>query len=452
MRITIVGAGIIGANLAKDLAEQNHEVYMVEKDPEVAAKVNEKIDAKMITGEGSDPNILKEAGVESADLVIAVTASDETNFVVCSLAAIFGAKKRIARIRNLALSQIVDEMGHEHFSIDEIINPELVAADRIVKLIKAPGSHEVADFAEGKILLRSFIIPEHSPLCHMKVEELKDEYSPWPFLIIAIKRNNDVVIPKGETTLENGDRIYVLLPAASLGEFLAFIDPDARRAEKIIIYGATSMGEKVAKDLLGYVREIVILEEDEAAAHAIAGRLNSVRVINGSPSEADILKECGIEATDVFISASTNDHSNLVSAVLAKSMGAKKTIILTQQPDYLLIKDSLNIDIMINPRFLAVEQILRLVRGQGVNAVTKLMGCNAEALELVPAEGSPITKAPLKNISFPVNSIVGAVFRGNEAFLADGNTQINKGDVTIVFCQEDCVPKVQKLFIRKKFL
>ncbi|MDP8266898.1 MAG: Trk system potassium transporter TrkA [Candidatus Aceula meridiana] len=452
MKITIVGAGIIGSNLAKDLAEQNHEVYIVEKDPEVAAKVNEKIDAKMIEGEGSDPNILKEAGIESADLVIAVTASDEVNFVVCSLAEAFGAKKRIARIRNPSLSQTINSIGHDHFSIDEIINPELVAAQQIVKLVKAPGSHEVADFAEGRILLRSFVISEKSPLRHMRVGDLKDEYSPWPFLIIAIKREAEVIIPKGNTIVEEKDRIYVLLPTNSLGEFLAFVDPDVRRPEKVIIYGATIMGERIARDLLGYAKEVVILEENENIANSLAGRLNNVRVFNGSPSEAEILKECGVEVADVFISASASDHSNLVCAVLAKRMGAKKTIIVTQQPDFLAIKDSLDIDLMINPRFLAVDQILRLVRGRGVNAVIKIVGCNAEALELVPERDSPITRASLKDIKFPQNCIVGAVFRENEAFLADGNTKINAGEETIVFCHEDCVPKIQKLFTRKKFL
>ncbi len=450
MKITIVGAGVIGSNLAKDLSEQKHEVYIVEKDSEVASKANEKIDAKVLTGEGSDPEVLKQAGIESADLVIAVTASDETNFVVSALAEAYGAKKKIARIRKLSLNRALEEFGTSHFFIDEIINPEQVAAQQIVKIVKAPGSHEVADFADGKIFLRSFVIPEHSPFCNARLSDLKEDDSPWPFLIIAIKRDKDIIIPKGDALLQKGDRIYVLLPANSLGEFLTFIDPDTKRPEKIVIYGATSIGEKVAKDLCGYVRDIIILEENEIEAQAIAGRLDKVRIINGSPSEADILKECGIEATDVFISASNNDHSNLVSAVLAKKTGAKKTIIMTQQPDYMSIRGSLDIDVMVNPRFLAVDQILRLVRGKGVNAVTKLAGSDAEALEMIPEEGSAITKAPLKDIKFPKDAIIGAVFRANDVLLADGNMQIRASERVIVFCHEQCVGQIQKLFTRKK--
>ncbi len=452
MKITIVGAGVIGSNLAKDLSDQNHEVYVVEKNPEVANKANEKLDAKVLTGEGSNPSILRQAGVESADLVIAVTASDETNFVVCSLAEAYGAKKRIARIRNLPLSQALDDFGYSRFSIDEIINPEQVAAEQIVKIVKAPGSHEGADFGNGKILLRSFIVPESSPLCCVKIQDLRNDESPWPFLIVAVKRDNEIIIPKGDFVIEKEDRVFVLLPAASLGEFLAFVDPNTRRPEKVVIYGATNIGEKIAQDLKGYVRDIVVLEENEKEALEVAGRLNNVRVINGSPSEKEILKECGIEAVDVFISASDGDHSNLVSAVLAKKAGAKKTIIVTQHPDYMSILESLEIDVMINPRFLAVDQILRLVRGEGVNAVTKIVGCNAEALELIPEEDSPITKAPLKDIKFPKDAIIGAVFRDDDVILADGNTLIQEGEGTIVFCREECVTKLQKLFIRKKIL
>ncbi|MDD3374169.1 MAG: Trk system potassium transporter TrkA [Candidatus Omnitrophica bacterium] len=450
MKITIVGAGIIGSNLAKDLSDQNHEVYVVEKNPEIAAKANEKLDAKVIVGEGSDPEILKQAGVESADLVIAVTASDETNFVVCSLADAYGAKKKIARIRNLPLSQALNKFGYSRFSIDEIINPEQVAAEQTVKIVMAPGSHEVADFGDGKILLRSFVVLENSPLCNAKIEDFRNDDSPWPFLIIAVKRDNSVVIPKGDIVIQKADRIYVLLPAASLGEFLAFVNPDARRAEKVVIYGATSIGERIAQDLVGHVRDILILEENEEEALEAAGKLTNVRVINGSPSEKELLKECGMEAVDVFISASENDHSNLVSAVLAKKAGAKKTIIITQQPDYMTIMESLEIDVMINPRFLAVDQILRLVRGDGVNAVTKIVGCNAEALELVPEQGSPITKAPLKDVKFPKDSIIGAVFRDDDVLLADGNTHIREGEGTIVFCHEKCIVPLQKLFTRKK--
>ena len=210
------------------------------------------------------------------------------------------------------------------------------------------------------------------------------------------------------------------------------------------------MGQRVAKALSEKIRDVILLEEDPLIAEKAAGALESIRVINGTASEKDILVECGIEATDAFIATSGNDHSNLVSAVLAKKMGAKRTAIITQHPDYMSIVDALKIDALINPRLLAMQQILRLVRGKGIQSVTKMMDCDAEALEFIPEPGAPITKTLIKNINFPKNSIVGAVSREDEVILVDGETEIKAGERVIVFCQESAVKKLQSLFIHKK--
>lgn len=450
MKIIIVGAGKIGSGLARSLSGEDHEVYLIEKNEEVARRIEEKIDSQVVVGNGADPDILHKVSVKDADLVLAVTTSDETNLVVCSLAGAFGAKRRIARVRNASLSKALVEIGYGQFHVDEIINPELLAAQAIVRTIQAPGANEVADFADGKILLRAFDIPASSPLCGLKMAELRDEDFPWPFLIISIVRNKQVLIPTGDTTVEANDHIYVLLPAASLGEFLTFMNPEARKLNKVVIYGATITGEEVARLISGHVRDVVLIEEDPQQAETIAGKLKSARIINGSAAEKDILTECGIEAADAFVAASLNDHSNLISSVLAKKLGAKITMITTQQRDYLSIVDAMDIDVIINPHTLAVEQILHLVRGKGVSSVTKLVECKSEALELIPEEGSPITRAPIKDINFPKNAIIGAVYSGLRVVLATGDTQIKPGEKVIIFCQESAVKKVQALFTHKK--
>jgi len=449
MKIIIVGAGRIGINLAKSLSDENNEVYLIERNEQIAGRASEKLDIKVIVGNGADPDILQRAQVSESELVLAVTTSDETNLVVCSLAAMFGAKRRIARVRNTSLSTTLVDFGYHQFNINEIINPELVAAQAIVKIIETPGAREVSDFADGKILLRAFDIPEASPLCGQKIEDLREEDFPWPFLIISIVREDDVIIPKGGTTINAEDRIYALLPPESLGEFLIFINPEVRLPKKVVIYGATITGKHVALGLSEKVRDIVFLEENMEKAKEFAGELGAVRVINGSASEGDILTECGIEAADVFIAASDNDHSNLISSVLAKKMGAKITIITTQQADYRPLIGILDIDAIISPHHIAVEQILHLVRGKGISAVTKLLECDAEAVEFIPEKGSLVTKDVIKNIKFPKNAIIGAVSDNGKAFLANGDTQIKEGEKVIVFCQETAVKKLQELFTRK---
>jgi len=452
MKTIIVGAGRIGTSLAKSLAHENSEVYLIEKDEQVARKKREKLDVKVIVGNGADPDVLERAQVKEAQLVLAVSTSDETNLVVCSLAGLFGAKRCIARVRNKSLSDSLEKYGYDQFKIDEIINPELVAAQAIGKIVQTPGASEVADFADGKILLRAFDILASSPLCGLKISDFRDDDFPWPFLIVSIVRDESVIIPKGDTAIEEGDHIYVLLPASSLGEFLIFINPDVKLPRKIIIYGATITGMHVAKDLTGNGRDLLLIEEDSEIAKDVAGQLEDVRIINGSASEQDILTECGIEATDVFIATTNNDHSNLISSVLAKKMGAKTTIITTQQQDYTAIVHALDIDAIISPHYLAVEQILRLVRGKEISAVTKLLEGEAEALEFVPEANSPVTKGPLKDIKLPKNSIIGAVYSGEEVILAGGDVQIKAGERVIVFCHESAVKKLRAFFTCKKYI
>jgi len=291
MKILIVGAGRIGSNLAKTLSEENHGVFVIEQDEETARKADEQLDVKVITGSGTDPEILKQAGVVDADLVVAVTLSDETNIAVCALAASYGVKRRIARVRHKGLSDEIMAQGYAYFHLHEIINPEEVAAKAITKAIETPGACEIGEFAEGKLFLRAFDVPEHSPMCGLPIEEFHAEDFPWPFLVVAVKRNDDVIIPKGETTINPLDRIYVLLPSKSVGEFLSFIDPNLKKPKKVIIYGATATGEHVAKTLAEKVKHLVLLEEDNRKAEQVAGKIDSLRVIQGSGAEKEVLKE-----------------------------------------------------------------------------------------------------------------------------------------------------------------
>jgi trk system potassium uptake protein TrkA len=349
----------------------------------------------------------------------------------------------------MALTQIVQKYGHEHFYVDEIINPDEFAAQTIVKVIEAPGSKEVADFADGRILLRSFDIPGDSPLAGVSLGTLGESDFPWPFLVVAIHRDRKVIIPRGSDIVLHGDRIYVLLPKQSLAEFLTFVHPSVRLPRKVIVYGATDTGTSLARSLTAKVKEVVLLEENRTRAGKVAGELADVRVIHGMPSDADILRECGVEVTDTYIAVSGSDHHNLISAVLAKQMGAKRTVIIAHQPDYTPIVEGLGIDSFINPRLLATDQILRLIRGARVSQLASLPECKSQVLEFVPAPGSPITTRLLRDLKFPKNAIVGAVDRGDEVILAGGNTQVNPGDSVVVFSKENALEKLEKVFAGK---
>lgn len=452
LKLIVCGAGIIGSNLAKNLSEEGHEVTLIEQKPGVAERAAEKLDVQVRVGSAFEPQILEQAGVEQADMVIAVTNSDVANLTICSLAAAYGAKKKIARVRDMALSELVERHGHDHFHFDEIINPDEVTAQTIVKVLEAPGSREVADFAAGKILLRSFSVPEESPLVGERLGDLREFDFPWPFVMVAINRGGKVTVPRGEDVIHASDRIYVLLPKPSLAEFLTFVYDSVRLPKKVIIYGATNTGTSLAKILSEKVPDVVLLEENRSRAEKVAGELDNVRVIHGLASETDILRECGVEAVDAYIAVSSSDHHNLISAVLAKQMGAKITVITTHQPDYTPIVEGLGIDVLINPRLLATDQIMRIVRGERISHVASLPEVKAEVMELVAEPDSPITRKPLKDIKFPKNSIIGAISRGNDVILASGDSHVQAGEPVVVFCQEDAVPQLEKMFTRRKVL
>ena len=451
-RLIVCGAGVIGSNLAKNLSEEGHEVNLIEQKPNVAARATDKLDVQVTVGSAFEPQVLEDAGVAQADMVIAVTNSDVANLAICSLAAAYGAKKMIARVRDMALSGIVESHGHDHFHVDEIINPDEVAAQTIVKIMQAPGSREVADFAGGKILLRSFDVPEESPLVGERLGNLRESDFPWPFVMVAINRNGKVNIPRGDDMVESQDRIYVLLPKPSLAEFLTFVHPSVRLPKKVVIYGATNTGTSLAKSLSEKVPDVVLLEEGRSKAEKVAGELSDVLVIHGLASETDILRECGVEAADAYVAVSGSDHHNLISAVLAKQMGAKTTVIATHQPDYTPIVEGLGIDVLINPRLLATDQIMRIVRGERISHVASLPEVKAEVLELVPEPDSPITRKPLKDLKFPKNSIIGAFSREDEVILASGDSHVRAGEPVVAFCHEGVVPQLEKLFTKKKIL
>jgi trk system potassium uptake protein TrkA len=450
MKLVICGAGVIGSNLGRYLAEEGHEVNLIEQDEKAARQAGEKLDVRVLVGSASNPSTLELAGIAESDMVVAVTDSDLSNLAICALAAAYGTKRRIARVRSMGLNDVIHRFGLAHFHLDEIINPDEVAAQAIVKVLAAPGSREVADFADDKVLLRSFVIPPGSPLIGVRLEDLKARDFPWPFLVVAINRSGLVIIPGGDDAVDAGDRIYVMLPKPSLPEFLTFVHPEVKLPRKVIVYGATNTGVSLSMSLVDRVAEVILLEEDRKLAEKVAGTLSRVRVISGSAAEADILHECGIEATDAFIAVSGSDHSNLVSAVLAKKMGAKTTVITTNQPEYVGIVGALDIDAVINPRLLATDQILRLVRGGRISTVATLPECKAEVLELIPEPDSPVTKKPIRDLKLPKKCIIGAVHRGSEVVLASGETHIHAGEQVVVFCDEEAVAALQKFFSRKK--
>lgn len=448
MKILIVGAGAVGFNLAKQLSNEGHDISVVEPDEALVNKINEKLDVFVVKGEGSSPSMLETCGIRETEMILAVTNSDEVNIVVCMLANQYGVKKKIARIRNYEFTSKNFFMKENDFCIDRMINPDLITVNSILKIIETPGSTYVADFKDINVVLRGFNVPGDAPIVGRHLSELKEIGSAGSFLIVAIQRGEDMIIPSGETVIQSNDNIFVVVAEAGIPYFLPMVTKRSEKVAKVLIYGATNTGLLLSKRLESSSIEVTLIEPQQKLAEKAASDLVKAVVLHGSATDIDLLKETSIETMNFFIAASNDDQSNLLATMLAKKFGAKKTIVITDEPSYVTIFSSLGIDIVINPRQIMVSSILQYVRRGQIPSVVKVNESDAEAIEFVVEEGSKIEGKQLSNVKFPQGSILGAIIRNGVMDIPSGKSVINSGDRVIVFSLPTAIEKVQSLFCK----
>lgn len=450
MKILIVGAGAVGFNLARQLSKEGHDISVVERDIDLVKRIAEKLDVFVASGSASSPAILEKAGIKNADMVLAVTDSDEINMVVCMLSHSYGVKTKIARIRNPEFTDEQFILHQNEFHIDHIVNPEKITINSILNIIGTPGSIYVADFTAGDILLRGFSVPDDAPIAGKKLSELREIESTDSFLIVAIQRNEEMLIPTGETKLMPNDNIFVLVAKEALPYFLPMVNRRADEVEKVIIYGVNRASLELAKKLEEQKIGVTIIEPDKEKTQQAATVLDKTIVLQGSALDIDLLKEASIDIADFFVALSENEQDNILSSLLAKRLGAKKAIVLTADPVFVPIINSLGMDIVINPRLITVGSILQHIRRGHALSVVKFHNSEAEAMELVAEKDSKIVGKSLREISFPQGSILGAIVREGVMQIPTGNTRINPGESVIVFALPNAIEKVQSLFSGKK--
>ncbi len=450
MKILVIGAGAVGFNLARQLSKEGHDISVVEKSHDLVKRIGEKMDVSVVSGSASSLTVLEEAGIKGTDMVLAVTNSDEINMVVCMLAHHYGVKTKIARIRSPEFTEGQPVMHQNGFHIDHVVNPENITVNSILNIIGTPGAIYVADFTEGDILLRGFSVPDDAPIAGKKLSELKEVESTDSFLIVAIQRNEEMVIPTGETKIMPHDNIFVLVAKAALPYFLPMVNRRADEVEKVVIYGVNRASIELAKKLEEQRVQVTVIEPDSEKTQQAATVLNKTVILQGDALDIDLLKEASIDISDFFVAVSGSEQANILSALLAKRLGAKKAIVLTVDPAFVPIINSLGMDIVINPRLITVGSILQHIRRGHTLSVVKFQQSEAEAIELVAAEGSKIVGKHLREVPFPQGSILGALVREGVMQIPAGNTIINPGERVIVFALPNAIEKVQSLFIGKK--
>ncbi len=452
MRILIAGAGIVGSNLAAQLSIEGHEISLVDIDPAVLRPLTDKLDVLTVVGSASSPSTLEKAGIASAEMVIAVTQSDEVNMIVCALAAEHNVPVKIARIRNEEFSGDKPLFDPKEFGIDKAINPEQNAVDYIIKYIETPGATDVADFAGGRVFMRGFMVTQDMPIANQALMELKQMEAMKSVLIVGLYRDGKLSIPnKGDVVIKPGDNIFAVMSKESLEPFLTLLNKRKGETKKLVIYGATITGIGLAAQMEQYVDNIVIIDHDPDRAKLASRKLADTLVLQGEGTDIDTLRDAGVGAADYFVAVSGDNEDNLMASLLAQKEGAKRTIVLTTESRYISVLKSIGLEVVINPRLITAGIILQHVRKGGVVSAIPIRDSEAEVLELVAEERTRGVGKPLHKIwrKFVGGSIVGAIMRDGELIIPDGNSVIQPGDNVIVFALPEAIGDVEHLFVKR---
>jgi len=449
MKIIIAGAGEVGFHLAKLLSYESQEITLIDTNKASLAYAENHLDIKVLKGDATSIAILKEAKVNNSDLLIAVTASETTNITVCVLAKQLGSKRTIARISNTEFITNKDEVGFTRFGIDELISPESLAASEIELLLDQSAFNDSYQFEGGALTMVSLNLSRTASFVGKSVKDAAQLFSEIHFVPIAIQRfgTQYTIIPRGDTQFKEGDTVVFITSEGGGEELCKMTGKINEPIKDVMILGGSKIGYKTSRDLSLRNFNVKLIEKNKDVAFDFADELENVLVINGDGRNVELLDEENIENMDAFISVTGNSETNIMSCLVAKSKGVRKTIALVENMDYFELSQSIGIDTLINKKLLAANNIFRYIRKGEVVAMTKLNNMNAELLEFKVKATSKICNKLIKDIEFPRSAIIGGVIRDGEGLIALGGFRIEDGDYIVVCCLPRSIKQVEKLFL-----
>ena len=448
MKIIIAGAGEVGFHLAKLLSYESQEITLIDTDKESLSYADNHLDIRVIRGDATSISVLKDARVESADLLIGVTSSETTNITTCVIGKQLGAMRTIARISNTEFLQYKDEVEFTKLGIDELISPESLAAKEIELLLNQSGFNDTYQFEEGALTLVGLILSKTASFVGKTVKEAGNLLPEIHFIPIAIQRYGTqfTIIPRGDTVFEERDQVYFITSLGGVDELYKISGMVRENIKNVMILGGSKIGFKTTRDLCSNNFNVKLIEKDKDRALDLADDLPNALVISGDGRNVELLEEESIGEMDAFIAVTGNSETNIMSCLVAKSKGVKKTIALVENMDYFELSHSIGIDTLINKKLLAANNIFRYVRKGEVVAMTKLNNMNVEILEFEVKSTSKICNQFIKNIDFPRTAIIGGVIRNDEGLIALGDFKIKPLDKVVICCLPKAIKSVEKLF------
>jgi trk system potassium uptake protein TrkA len=450
MKVIILGAGQVGGTVAESLVSEQNDITVVDTDPGRLHALQDRLDLRTVTGSAAHPSVLTEAGIDDADLLIAVTQSDETNLVACKLAArMFNVPRRIARIRATDLLDDPRVLGPDGFDVDLSICPEQVLTDYIAKLVEFPEALQVLDFADGRVSLVAVRAYQGGPMVGHPVKEIRGHIPNIDTRIVAIFRRDGAVLPDGDTVIEDGDEVFCLAASDDIRQVMRELRRMDQPVKRVMIAGGGNIGMRLAR-ALEKDYSVRVLEHNKRRCEGLAAKLNRTLVLNGDATDEELLEQENIAQMDLFVAVTNDDENNIMSCLLAKRMGARRVVALINRRSYVDLLQSGQIDIAISPAQATIGKLLAHVRRGDVVAVHSLRRGAAEALEAVvhgDRDSCRVTGRRVEEIELPAGATIGAVVRGGEVLMAHHDTRIEAEDHVIVFVTDKkTMPRVEKLF------
>ena len=451
MKVIVCGAGQVGFNIARHLALESNDVTVIDQNPDLIRRVSDTLDANGVVGHASNPDVLERAGIANADIIIAVTYTDEINMVACQIAhSLFDVPTKIARVRQQSYLQPIyaNLFSRDHMPIDVIISSEIEVARAVTRRLQVPGAFEMIPLVDDKVKLIGVRCQETCPLVNTPLRQLTQLFPDLNIVIVGLMRDGAPMVPSADDQMLSGDEVYFVVDSDQVARAMAAFGHEEAEARRLLIFGGGNIGLFLAQEIERdheWVKAKII-EADRERAEQISGMLERTMIINGNVLDPEILEESNISATDTVVAVTNDDETNILASLLAKRSGCKRAITLINSGTYEPLINSLGIDVVVSPHNITVSTILQHVRRGRIHSVHTLREGFGELIEAEALETSDLVGKPLKEIKLPQGVLLGAIVRDGEMICPRGSTVVQAKDRVVLFAAEDVIREVEKIF------
>lgn len=451
MKIIVLGAGQVGSSIARYLASEGSDVTVVDQSAELIRALEGALDVKALVGHASNPDVLERAGAADADMLVAVTYSDEVNMVACQVAhTLFNVPKKIARVREQSYlkDQWKSLFSNENMAIDAIISPEIEVARAVIRQLEMPGARESITMADGKVRVIGVRCTEETPVIRTPLRQLSGIFPNIKIIVVGILRNGTAIVPMPDDQMLPGDEAYFAVDAKHVDRAMSAFGHEEREAHRLIIVGGGNIGYFLAREIEDHHPGVnaKVIEIDPDRADFVARRLNRIVVLCADALDSNSLQEANVASAETLVAVTNDDETNILTSLLAKRSGCSRVVTLINKPSYTPLVTDLGVDVVVSPRGLTVSTILQHVRRGRVRAVRPIGDGFAEIIETEVLETSTLAGQTLRDSNLPEGMIVGAVVRGELVILPRGDTILEAHDRVIMLVKPDAMRKVERFF------